>query len=135
MILNDRQHEIAATLWEVSQTPDDSSWGDKIDFLSHLATMIVGLENFINPQEMSQKFQFAWESYAGVWKENADQIIKNCLGQKEYDRVNNHPNIAAVRAVKGRILLRIQEVHGDITPNMKVNIEVKDIVLDELGLD
>ncbi len=128
--LTDRQADIAIALRAVVKTPTTESWGDFTDFISAVSVMVVGAEGLIHPIKMQESFFRAWKAYGAVWSSEHNRILRDCLGgQKEFDRVKNHPN---GRAALGRILSRVQEVHGDITPGMKVDVEVGDILFEEL---
>lgn len=95
--------------------------------------MLEGAESLIHPTEMQKHFSAAWESYAvGVWAGEHNRIVRDCLGgsQKEFERVKAHPN---GRAAIQRIISRVKEVHGELTPGMKVNdVDIGDILVDEI---
>lgn len=129
--LTDRQTEIAISVRELAKTPENDSWGDFVDFTRAVATMIEGVEALIHPSEMQTRFSQAWQAYANLWGTEHNRIIRDCLGSdEEFERIKAHPN---GRNVIGRILSRVKEVHGDITPGMAVNVDVADILFDELG--
>lgn len=127
----ERQIEVSIAIREVVKTPDGESWGAFTDVMRAMAKMIEGAESLVRPKEMQKRFSLAWETYAGMWKEEHNRIVRDCLGgQKEFDRVSNHPN---GKAAFGRILNRVKEVHGTITAGMEIDIQVDDILIDELG--
>ena len=129
---NSRQTELAIAIREAVKTPDDDQlWGDFTDFTRAIATLIEGAETLTRPQDMHSRFSVAWKASAKLWTASNNRIIRNCLGsQEEYDRVMNHPN---GRNARGRILSRVKEIHGELTPGMDVDVDVGDILIDELG--
>lgn len=130
-LLTDRQTDIAIAIREVVKTPDSEAWACFTDFTRAVATMLEGAEGLIHITEMDKRFKGAWQAYANMWAAEHNRIIRDCLGsQKEFDRVRSHPN---GRAAIGRIMSRIREVHGEITPGMNVDVDVGDILIDELG--
>lgn len=130
--LTERQIELAIAIREVTKTPTNDSWGAFTDLTRAVAQIVEGAESLIHPTEMQKRFARAWESHAKMWLGEHDRIIRDCLGgsQKEFDRVRSHPNGGtAIR----RILSRVKEVYGELTPGMKVDVNVSDILIDELG--
>lgn len=129
--MTERQAEIAIALREVAKTPENESWGAFIDFISAAATMVEGVESLVHPAKMQPRFAVAWQAYAEMWQTEYNRIIRDCLGsQEEFDRVKSHPN--GGNAI-GRILSRVKQIHGELTPGMAVKVDVGDILLEELG--
>jgi len=130
-VFNNRQTELAIALREATKAPEDEqSWGNFTDFTRAIAALIEGAETLARPADMHGLFSEAWKASAKLWTTENNRIIQSCLGD-EYERVMNHPN---GRNVKGRILSRVKEVHGNLTPGMIVDdVDVDDILLDELG--
>ena len=131
-LLTDRQTDIAIAIREVVKTPDSEAWACFTDFTRAVATMLEGAEGLIHTTEMQQRFARAWEAYAPkLWSTEHNRIVRDCLGsQEEFDRVKAHPN---GRAAIVRILSRVKEIHGDLTPGMSIDVDVGDILIDELG--
>lgn len=131
-VFNNRQTELAIAIREAAKTPDDEHlWGNFTDFTRAIAALIEGAETLTRPKDMHKKFSIAWKASAELWTAANDRIIRNCLGsQEEYNRVMNHPN---ARNARGRILSRVKEVYGDLTPGMEIDVDVGDILIDELG--
>lgn len=130
-LLTDRQADFAIAIREVSKTPDNEAWGACTDFTRAVATMLEGAESLIHPSEMDKRFKAAWEASAKLWTTEHNRIVRDCLGsQKELDRVRAHPN---GRAAIVRILSRVKEIHGELTPGMSIDVDVGDILIDELG--
>lgn len=124
--LTDRQAEIAIAVREVAKTPDNESWGAFVDFTRAIAAMIEGAESLAHPLDMQKRNRVVWEAYSKMWLQAHDQIVKDCLGsQREFDRVKSHPEGKDAIA---RILSRVKEVHGELTPGMEVNVNVGDII-------
>ncbi len=131
MKLNDRQFELATAIREIANVPDSEAWGDFIDFTRAMASMLEGAETLAHPNEMQKRFSAAWHASAALWGTEHRRIFKDCLGgQEAYDRVKAHPN---GNAALSRILSRVKETHGNITPGMSVNVDIGDILSDELG--
>lgn len=131
MKLNARQMEIATAIREITQVPDNESWGDFTDLMRAFACMIEGSENLVKPKIMQQHFQHAWDASAKLWMFENNRILRDCLGgQEDFDRVAEHPN---GRDAFGRILQRVREVHGNLSPGMVVAVNVDDI-LEELDI-
>lgn len=130
--LTERQTELAIVIREATKTPrDEASWGPFTDFMRSIAEMVEGAETLIHPAQMQKRFARGWESYARLWGGVHNQIIRDCLGsEEEFERVRNHPK---GKTVICRILNRVKEVHGALTPGMEVDIDIDDILLDELG--
>lgn len=129
--LTERQSEVAIALREVAKTPNSEAWGAFTDFISSVAQIVEGVESLINPFEMQKRFAGAWEACAKIWMDENYRIVRDCLGSDaEFERVRNHPN---GRTAIGRILNRVREVHGELTPGMVINVEVGDILVEELG--
>ena len=129
--LTERQTDFSISIREVAKTPDNESWGAFIDFTRAVATMLEGAESLVHPTEMQKRFAGTWEAYAKMWSTEHNRILRDCLGsQKEFDRVRSHPN---GRSAIGRILSRVKEIHGELSPGMSVNVDVGDILVDELG--
>ena len=125
----ERQTDFSIAIREVANTPDNESWGAFTDFTRAVSTMLEGAESLVHPTEMQKRFAGVWEAYAKMWTTEHNRIVRDCLGsQQEFDRVKNHPN---GRTAIGRILNRVKEVHGELTPGMNVDVDVGDI-LDEL---
>lgn len=128
--LTDRQTDFSIAIREIAKIPDGESWGVFTDFLRSISLTIEGAESLIPPTDMQVRFAGAWEAYAKMWGAEHNRIVRDCLGsQKEFDRVRNHPN---GRSAIGRILSRVKEIHGELTPGMEVNVDVKDILY-EMG--
>lgn len=128
--MTDRQAEIASGLREIAKTPDtEDAWGPFVDFTQAMATMIEGVESMATPKEMEKRFSRAWAAAAKVFVVSHQRIVRDCLGgQPELDRVINHPD---ARNIMARIVDRVREVHGELTPGMTVDdVDVADI-LDE----
>lgn len=133
MRLNDRQLDIRIALAAIAKVPISDSWGDFIDMTRAIASMVEGAETLVHPTEMQTRFAVAWQAYAKMWSGEHNRIIRDCLGsQAEFDRVKSHPN---GRTAINRILQRVKEVHGKLTPGMEVNVSVDDILVDELTED
>lgn len=129
--LNNRQTEIAIAIREIVKIPDNESWGAFNDFTRAIATMIEGAETLTQPIEMNKRFGRAWKSGAQIWSIENRRIVQDCLGGEEkYNEVRTHPN--GNKTIR-RILSRIKEVYGDLTPGMTVDVDVGDILVDELG--
>ncbi len=130
-MLTDRQAELSVAIREVANIPDNDSWGPFGDFTRAVACMIDGAEGLRHPSEMQKRFAGAWAAYAKMWATEHNRIVRECLGgsQKELERVKSHPN---GRAAIGKILNRVKEVHGDLTPGMAINVNVGDILLEEI---
>lgn len=131
MELTDRQSEIRMAINEVAKTPVNDSWGDFIDFTRAVATMIEGVETLVSPQVMEKRFSAAWQAFAKICVAENNRILRDCLGSdEEFDRVKNHPNGGNAL---GRILRRVKDVHGELTPGMSIDVDIDDILADELG--
>lgn len=129
--LNDRQTEIAIAIREVAKIPDSESWGAFNDFTRAIATIIEGAETLTRPQEMNKRFGSAWQAAAKIWSTETHRIILDCLGsEEEYQRISHHPN--GHKTIK-RILSRVKEVHGNLTPGMEIDVDIDDILIEELG--
>ena len=129
--LTERQTELAIVIREATKTPRDEAWGRFTDFMRAIAEMVEGAEALIHPAQMQKRFARGWESYARLWAGVHNQVIRDCLGgEEEFERMRNHPR---GKAVICRILNRVREVHGALTPGMEVDIDIDDILLDELG--
>lgn len=127
----ERQTDFAIAIREIAKTPSTDSWGAFTDFTRAIASMLEGAEGLVHPFEMNKRFAGAWRDYAKFYQEENHRILRDCLGgQKEYDRVRNHPNgRTAIQRIQGRI----KEIHGGLTPGMEVNVDIGDILVDELG--
>lgn len=132
MELTNRQIEVSAAIREIVNIPGGESWGKFTDVMRAMSQMLEGAESLVHPAEMQKRFSRAWESYAGMWAGEHNRIVRDCLGgsQQEFERVRNHPN---GKAAIGRILTRVKEVHGELTPGMEIDVNVGDI-LDDLEL-
>lgn len=130
--LTDRQIEVSIGVREIVKIPDGDSWGPFTDVMRAMSQMIEGTESLVNPGEMQKRFSRAWELYAKMWAGEHNRIVRDCLGgsQREFERVRSHPN---GKAAIGRILTRVREVHGELTPGMEIDVNVGDI-LDDLEL-
>lgn len=127
----ERETDFAIAIREVANTPDNESWGVFTDFTREVSRMLEGAEGLVHPTEMQKRFAGAWELYAKMWTTENKRIVRDCLGsQEEYDRIKGHPN---GRSAIVRILSRVKEIHGELTPGMNVDVDVKDILMDELG--
>lgn len=133
-VLTDRQTELAIVIREATKTPRDEAWGPFTDFTRSIAEMTEGAEVLIHPAQMQKRFARGWESYARLYPCVHDLVMRDCLGsQEELDRVKNHPK--GRKAIQ-RILSRVRETYGGLTPGMTVDVKslhIEDILSDELG--
>ena len=126
MELNDRQFELVANLRSITKVPDNESWGPFEDFMRALAVVIEGAESLVDPFEMCNRFNLAWDQRQNLWAAEQIRILVNCLGSKEeYDRLRDHPNGGLAL---GRILLRVQETYDELAMGMDCKVEVADIL-------
>lgn len=131
-VLTDRQTELAIVIREATKTPRDEAWGPFTDFTRSIAEMTEGAEVLIHPAQMQKRFARGWESYARLWESVHNQIVRDCLGSQE-EFVRNHPK--GRKAIQ-RILSRVRETYGGLTPGMTVDVKslhIEDILSDELG--
>lgn len=129
MKLTNGQVEIGMVIREVAPPPDNDPFGDYVDLTRAVACMVDGAQKLVNPRVMQQRFQAAWTACAKLWMAENNRILKDCLGDS-FDTVCAHPN---GRDAFGRILKRVKETHGELSPGMTVNVEVDDI-LEELNI-
>lgn len=127
----ERQLDIASAIREVIPPPDNEVWGAFTDLIRAVAAIVDGAETLVNPKLQQDRFQAAWEACAKLWSAENNRILRDCLGgQEDFNRVAEHPN---GQDAFGRILQRVRETHGDLSPGMVVEVEVNDI-LEELDI-
>ncbi|KKL52399.1 hypothetical protein LCGC14_2285830 [marine sediment metagenome] len=127
----ERRTDFAIALRQIAKSPSNDSWTAFTDLITAVSSILEGAEGLIPPQEMQARFAAAWQASAKVWQAEIPRIVGDCLGgPEEFERIRSHPNGGNVI---GRILTRVREVHGDLTPGMVVDIEVGDILVEELG--
>lgn len=126
--LTNRQVEICTAIREIAPPPENKSWGDYLDFIRAVAAMIDGAQTLTRPCKIQRHFQAAWEACAKLWVAENNRILRDCLGGQEgFDAVRAHPN---GQNAFGRILKRVRDTHGDMSPGMTVEVKVDDILFD-----
>lgn len=129
--LTDRQVDIMSAIRKIAPPPENDSWGDYMDFIRAVAAMIDGAQTLARPCKIQRHFQAAWEACAKLWTAENNRILRDCLGGQEgFDAVYAHPK---GRDAFGRILKRVRDTHGELSPGMIVEVEVDDI-LQELDI-
>ena len=128
MKLTDEQRDRAERVREILNIQDFSDPFPAFDFTDALGAIIEGSETLANPQEMSGRFNAAWQAYAGIWGVELNRACQKAVGDEAlWKRVKDAPNGQDAVAA---ILTRIQAVHGEIVPGMNIEIDVGDILVD-----
>jgi hypothetical protein len=94
--------------------------------------MLASAENLADPPEMQKMFSAAWDAYSGLWGDEHERVMIDCIGSKsEYDRIKDHPE--GRKAILA-IMDRVKETHGDLAPGEDGKVDVGDILVD-MGTD